>query len=118
MKAKLSTLARRLGELEIRNQHEVRVVAEAPVPNQPCLICQSTEHQGEHCPIVPLIRDMVAKQANAVGPYKPPSTVPYGNTYNLTGGTTLTSPGNQRLHHMCPLWFLFPTITTTILIPS
>ena len=46
MKAKLSTLARRLEELEMRNRHEVRAVAEAPVPNQPCFICQSTEHQG------------------------------------------------------------------------
>ena len=44
MKVKLSTLARRLEELEMRNQHEVRAVAEAPVPNQPCFICQSTEH--------------------------------------------------------------------------
>ena len=39
MKAKLSTLARRLEELEMRNQHEVRVVAEAPVPIMPCLTC-------------------------------------------------------------------------------
>ena len=31
MKAKLSTLARRMEELEMRNQHEVRAVAEAPV---------------------------------------------------------------------------------------
>ena len=31
MKAKLSTLARRLEELEMRNQHEVRAVAEASV---------------------------------------------------------------------------------------
>ena len=30
MKAKLSTLARRLEELEMRNQHEVRAIAEAP----------------------------------------------------------------------------------------
>ena len=44
MKAKLSTLARRLEELEMRNQHEVRAVAEAPVPNQPCFIFQSTDH--------------------------------------------------------------------------
>ena len=46
MKAKLSTLARTLEELEMRNQHEVRVVAETPVPNQPCFIYQSTEHPG------------------------------------------------------------------------
>ena len=47
MKAKLSTLARRLEELEMRNQHEVRAVAEAPVPNQPCFIFQSIDHQGD-----------------------------------------------------------------------
>ena len=39
MKAKLSTLARRLENLEMRNQHEVRVVAEASVQIQPCFIC-------------------------------------------------------------------------------
>ena len=82
MKAKLSTLARRLEELEMQNQHEMQAMVEAPVPNQPCFICQSTKHQGEHCPTVPSVRDMVAEQANVVGPYKPPSTAPYYNTCN------------------------------------
>ena len=82
MKAKLYTLARRLEELEMRNQHEVQPVAEAPVPNQPCFICQSTEHQGEHCPTVPSVRDMMAEQANVMSQYKPPTNAPYGNTYN------------------------------------
>ena len=65
--AKLPTLTRRLEELEMRNQHEVRVVTKASTPNQPCFNCQSTEHQGEHCPNVPSVRDLVAEQANAVG---------------------------------------------------
>ena len=85
MKAKLSTLARRLEELEMRNQHEVRAVTEASMPNQPCFNCQSTEHQGEHFSSVPAVRDFVAKQANAVGQYKPPVTTPYSNTYNPNG---------------------------------
>ena len=76
MKAKLSTLARRLEELEMRNQHEVRVVTEVSMPNQPCFNYQSTEHHGEHCPSVPSMRDFVAKQANVVGQYKPPATTP------------------------------------------
>ena len=59
MKEKLSTLARRLEELEMRNHHEVRAMTEASMPNQPCFICQSTEHQGEHCPTVPSVRDMM-----------------------------------------------------------
>ena len=71
MKAKLSTLARRLEELELRNQHEVRAVAEAPVHIQPCFIFQYTDHQGEHCPTAPLVRDLMAEHANVVGQYKP-----------------------------------------------
>ena len=67
MKAKLFTLARGLEELEMRNPHEVGAVSETHVPNQPCFICQSTKHQGENCPIVPSMRDMIAEQANAVG---------------------------------------------------
>ena len=82
MKAKLSTLARSLEELEMRNQQEVRAVAETPVPNQPCFICQFTKHQGEHYPTIPSIRDMIAEQANAVGQYKPLANAPYNNTYN------------------------------------
>ena len=81
-KGKLSTLTRRFEELEMRNQHEVRAVTEASMPNQPCFNCQSTEHQGEHCPNVPSVRDFVAEQANVVGQYKPPATTPYNNTYN------------------------------------
>ena len=62
MKAKLSTLSRRLEELEMRNQHEVRAVAETPVlTNQLYFIYQSTEHQGEHCPTVSSMREMIAE---------------------------------------------------------
>ena len=82
-KAKLSTLTRRLEELEMRNRHKVRAVTEASTPTQPCFNCQSTEHQGEHCPNVPSVRDFVAEQANAMGQYKPPATTSYNNTYNL-----------------------------------
>ena len=46
MKAKVSTLARRLEELEMRNHHEVKAVTEIPMPNKPCFICQFTEYLG------------------------------------------------------------------------
>ena len=67
MKEKLSTLTRRLKGLEMRNHHEVRAVTKASIPNHPCFTCQSIEHQGEHCPIVPSLRDMMAEHANVVG---------------------------------------------------
>ena len=47
MKDKVSTLARRLEELEMRNQHEVQAVTEIPVPKKPFFICQSIENLVE-----------------------------------------------------------------------
>ena len=82
LKAKLSTLARRMEELEMRNQHEVRAVTEASMPDQPCFNCQSTGHQGEHCPISPSVRDLMVENANVVGQSRPPADAQYDNTYN------------------------------------
>ena len=63
MKAKLSTLTRRLEELEGRRSHEVQAVEEVHVPIQPCFNCQSTNHQSEHCPMVPSVRGMIDSHA-------------------------------------------------------
>ena len=82
IKAKLSTLTRRMEELEIRNQQEVRAVTEIPMPLQPCFTCQSTGHQGEHCPISPSVRDLMVEHANFMGQNRPPADAQYGNTYN------------------------------------
>ena len=82
MKAKLSTLDRRLEELEMRNQHEVQAVIETPVPDKPCFICQFTEHRREQCPTIPAMREMLAELANDVNQLKPPTNASYGNTYN------------------------------------
>ena len=82
MKAKVSTLARRLEELEMRKLHEVQAVTEIPVLNKPCFICQSTKHLGEQCPTILAIREMFVEQTNVVGQFKPSTNAPYGNTYN------------------------------------
>ena len=47
MKAKVSTLARRLEELEGRRIHEVQAVTKVPVQANLCFIFQSIEHVGE-----------------------------------------------------------------------
>ena len=39
MKAKVSTLARRLEELEMRKVHEVQAMTEIPMPNKPYFTC-------------------------------------------------------------------------------
>ena len=61
MKAKVSTLTRRLEELEMRNPHEVQAVTEIPMPNKASFICQSTKHMGEQCPTIPTMREMLGE---------------------------------------------------------
>ena len=57
-------------------------MAEATVPSQPCFNCQSTGHQGEHCPISPSVRDLMIESVSIVGQNRPPTDAQYGNTYN------------------------------------
>ena len=102
LKAKLSILARRVEELEGKRLHEVQAVTEVPSQTKPCFNCQSTGHPGEHCPIAPSVRDLMAEHANVVGQNRPPADAQYGNTYNPTVGTTQTSPGSLNLQHMFP----------------
>ena len=82
MKAKLTTLTRRLEELEMRNQHEVQEVIELPASHPACFNCQSSSHLGEHCPMIPSVRDLMQEHAHVLDQNKPPTNAPYGNTYN------------------------------------
>ena len=82
MKEKLTTLTRRLEELEMRNQHEVKAVIEFPASHPACFNCQSSSHLGVHCPMVPSVRDLMQEHAHVLGQNKPPTNAPYDNTYN------------------------------------
>ena len=82
MKARISTLARKVEELEGKRLHEVQSVTENPAQANPCINCQTTIHPGEHCPIAPLVKELMSEHANAMGQYKPQPNAPYGNTYN------------------------------------
>ena len=82
MKAKLTTLTRRLEELEMRSQHEVQAVIELPASHPACFNCQSSNHLGEHCSMVPSVRDLMQEHAHVLGQNKPPKNASYGNTYN------------------------------------
>ena len=82
MKEKLTTLTRRLEEPEMRNQHEVQVVIELPASHPACFNCQLSSHLGEHCPMVPSVRDLMQEHAHVLGQNKPPTNAPYVNTYN------------------------------------
>ena len=65
VRAKLTTLTRRLEELEMRNQNEMQSVNELSASQPFCLNCQSNSHLGERCQ-----------------EHRSPINAPHGNTYN------------------------------------
>ena len=83
MKAKISTLARKVEELEGKRLQEVHAVTENPAQTNPCTNFQSPVHLAEQCPVAPSMKDLMSECANTVGQYKPQQpNAPYGNTYN------------------------------------
>ena len=83
MKARISTLARKVEELEGKRLHEVQAVTENPAQANTCTNFQSPVHPAEQYPMAPSVKDLMSEYANAVGQYKPPQpNAPYGNTYN------------------------------------
>ena len=83
MKARLSTLARKVEELEGKQLHEVHAVTDNPAQTNPCTNFQSPAHPTEQCSMTPAVKDLMSECANTVGQFKPQqSNAPYGNTYN------------------------------------
>ena len=83
MKARLSTLARKVEELEGKQLHEVQGVTDSTAQTNPYTNFQSPAHPTEQCPMAPAVKDLMSECAHNVGQFKPhQSNAPYGNTYN------------------------------------
>ena len=83
MKARISTLARKVEELEGKQLHEVQAVTDNTAQTNPCTNFQSPVHPTEPCPMAPAVKDLMSECANTVRQFKPQqSNAPYGNTYN------------------------------------
>ena len=83
MRARISTLARKVEELEGKRLHEVQAVTENPAQSNPCTNFQSPIHPAEQCPMAPSMKDLMSECGNTIGQYKPQQpNAPYGNTYN------------------------------------
>ena len=83
IKARISTLARKVEEVEGKKLHEEHAVTENPAQSNSCTNFQSPLHPAEQCPMVPSMKDLMSECANTVGQYKPQQpNAPYGNTYN------------------------------------
>ena len=83
MRARLSTLARKVEELEGKQLHEVHAMTDNPAQSNTCTNFQSPAHPTEQCSMTPTVKDLMSECANTVGQFKPQQfNAPYGNTYN------------------------------------
>ena len=83
MKARLSTLARKVEELEGKQLHEVQAVTENTAQTNPCTNFQSPTHPVEQCSMTLAVKDLMSECAHTVGQFKSQQpNAPYGNTYN------------------------------------
>ena len=83
MKARLSTLARKVEELEGKQLHEVQAVSDNTAQTNPCTNFQLPAYPTEQCPMAPAVKDLMSECAHTVGQFKPQQpNAPYGNTYN------------------------------------
>ena len=83
MKARLSTLARKVEELEGKQLHEVQAVTDNTAQLNPCINFQSPAHPIKQCSMTPTVKDLMSECAHTVGQFKPQQpNAPYGNTYN------------------------------------
>ena len=71
MKTRISTLARKVEELEGKQLQEVHAVTENLTQSNPCTNFQSPVHPVEPCPMAPAVKDLMSECANTVGQYKP-----------------------------------------------
>ena len=125
MKARISTLARKVEELEGKQLHEVHAVTENPAQSNPCNNFQSLVHQTEQCHMAPSMKDLMSECANTVRQYKPQQpTAPYGNTYNSNWRNHPNLSWKPTPPCLCTprcqttVWFHLSTTTTTILFSS
>ena len=83
MKARLSTLARKVEELEGKQLHEVQVVTDNTAQPNSCTNFQSPAHPIEQYSMTPAVKDLMSECVHTVGQFKPQQpNAPYGNTYN------------------------------------
>ena len=96
LKVKVSTLARRLEELERKRVQEVQAVTESHAHVKNCFNYQSTDHPGEQCPnIIMRMQMWWAKISRKQMLHMETLRTPIG-------GVTLTFPGNLNVLYMYP----------------
>ena len=83
MRARLSTLARKVEELEGKQLREVQALTDNTAQPNTCTNFQSPAQPVEQCPMTPAVKDLMSECAHTVGQFKPQQpNAPYGTTYN------------------------------------
>ena len=71
-------MAKKLEALEMGKVH----VVEVSNYKEPCVVCDTTDHDTSSCPVIPGVKEAMHGQVNAIGQYQRGVGNPYSNTYN------------------------------------
>ncbi|XP_022886923.1 uncharacterized protein LOC111402855 [Olea europaea var. sylvestris] len=78
LNARIASLSRKVEAMELRKVKEVK-----PVQNDEiCSICETFGHLTHDCPNIPVFKEVLYDQANAMNTFKKPFSSPYSETYN------------------------------------
>ncbi|XP_022855492.1 uncharacterized protein LOC111376749 [Olea europaea var. sylvestris] len=78
LNARIASLSRKVEAMELRKVKEVK-----PVQNDEiCSICETFGHLTHDCPNIPVFKEVLHDQANAMNTFKKPFSSPYSETYN------------------------------------
>ncbi|XP_022866699.1 uncharacterized protein LOC111386463, partial [Olea europaea var. sylvestris] len=78
LNARTASLSRKVEAIELRKVKEVK-----PVQNDEiCSICETFGHLTHDCPNIPVFKEVLHDQANAMNTFKKPFSSPYSETYN------------------------------------
>ncbi|XP_022852000.1 uncharacterized protein LOC111373667 [Olea europaea var. sylvestris] len=78
LNARIASLSRKVEAMELRKVKEVK-----PVQNDEiCSICETFGHLTHDCPNIPVFKEVLHDQANAINTFKKPFPSPFSETYN------------------------------------
>ena len=78
LSARIASLARKIEAMEFKKVNEIRTVQNEEV----CGICEIVGHSTNECPNIPMFKEVIHDQANAMNTFKKPFPSPYSETYN------------------------------------
>ena len=79
LNARVTSLTRKIEAMELRKAKEVKSIKNKEF----CNLCETNEHSTNECPHLPVFKEAMHEQVNAIEYTQKPYPSPYSNTYPM-----------------------------------